>query len=190
MKKRHGRLRSGASLVETLVAVLILALLAGAIFTGSRAALASYQKSTFVSECQLVSDTVNNALSDVLRYASFTADEAGTVTSFANSTYGVGEGEGVLTVANGIFYLTAAVDDPEDETQPINPAAVRLLSEAAYSYLRVEPSDFSLGNSEAASIALTLTESGGVVSGSYRLYDPVNQQLSEVYTFHFRSVNE
>ena len=175
--------RRGMTLTETLMVVLIIALLTLVIATGIMAAFHVYIQSTFASASQMVSDTVDLALSDVLRYATdVETDGSGDVTAYTNSSYGVTDGK--LHVGTdddrGLIYLRYEGADSTEN--------VLLLSDLSYSGLRVVPDDYD-PDTGADSGAFDLRYIDGVFSGSYRLYDPVNSLLSDSFEFSFRTVN-
>lgn len=184
--RRILRSRRGASLTETLVCVLILALMAGVIMTGSRTVARVYQAHTFVSESATVSDTINTALSDVLRYAGVTASGDGTVGAYSSSSYGVENAQ--LQIYNGEILLSA--DTGENEK--------RLLNTATYSGLYVVKPTFVVSDDISATVSrilsgtpetFTLSVEDGTVTGAYRLYDPFSGSLSEITAFSFRPMD-
>lgn len=165
---------SGVTLVETLTAVLILALLSGIILVGSRSMLTVYQGHTFTNESAMVSDTINTALSDVLRYAVPDGEKyTNTVYQFSGS---------YLRIREGKIWL------PGDGKQ------TGLLNSGAYSSLYVlegdvtEPPDDPINYSGTVPLS-TAADNPGVISGSYRLYDPFSGKLSDPITFSYRMVN-
>lgn len=169
------------TLFETLTAVAILALLSSIILVGSKAAMSSTQKNTFTTECQTVSDTINTALSDPLRYVTgITVDAAGNVIAYTNPNYKITNGK--ITVGTnagnisdaGLIYL---------DTDKL------LLKGAAYSSLMVVPTDFQVGDSYDSNFNLTYNNATHTFSGIYKLYDPINKVLSKTCSFTFRSVN-
>lgn len=189
MKRAARRLcgRAGMTLVETLMAVLIITLLTSVIFIGSQAAARVAVQDTFAAESQSVADTINRALSDVLRYAEdITTDSAGRVTAYTSSEYGISDGS--LRVGTGEFgtqdtghiYLLYVVGDKD--------ASISLLSNLSYSGLMVVPADYTPGSGADIS-GFDLRYSGGVFAGSYRLYDSAHHLLSDSYEFSFRAVN-
>lgn len=173
--------RGGMTLFETLAAVAILALLSSVILAGSRAAMSSAQKNTFSAECQTVSDTINTALSDPLRYATeISVDSGGEVTAYTNPDYQIADGRiavgtGAGSVSDtGLIYLDSGK---------------LLLRGAAYSSLAVVPADFQAGERIPSDFRLTYNNAAHTFSGTYRLYDPVNKLLSGACSFTFRNVN-
>lgn len=181
---RRLRGHGGMTLFEMLAAVAILALLSSMILAGSQAAMVSTRKNTFAAECQTVSDTINTALSDPLRYATdITVDSGGSVTSYVNPDYQISAGKitvGTGTDAEGISNAGLIYLDADK----------LLLKGAAYSSLEVVPTDFKIGTAAVpADFQLTYSNDTHIFSGSYKLYDPVNKLLSKTCSFTFRSVN-
>lgn len=188
MKRAVSKLRgrSGMTLVETLMAVLMITLLTAVIFIGSQAAVRVTVQDTFAAESQSVADTVNKALSDVLRYSeNVTTDDSGKVT-YTNSGYGITEGSlRVGTNESGIqdkghIYLLYVAGDKD--------ASIFLLGNLSYSGLWVVPdkADYDTGD-DISGFNLRYTD--GVFTGSYRLYDPMHRLLSDSLPFSFRAVN-
>lgn len=173
---------AGMTLVETLAAVVMIALLTGVVAAGVTAAVHIRTQSAFASESQLVSDTINAALSDVLRYADdVETDGSGNVTAYTNAGYGVrggtlcvGTGDG----DRGMIYLNNSGSS----------GSILLLSGPSYSGLLVVPDAFD-PTADSVGAAFDLRYSGGVFSGSYRLYDPVSGLLSDTVEFTFRALN-
>ena len=182
---RRLRSRNGMTLIETLAAVLIIALLTSVILSGSQAAFHVYVQNTFAAESQNVADTINKALSDVLRYAvNVKTDEDGYVTAYTNSSYGV---------TNGVICLGQTSSDDEgliflDYYGEDNDRNIFLLSDLSYSRFRVVPEDYDPDEGGDVSF-FDLRFSDGVFAGSYRLYDPLSHRVSDVFMFSFRAVN-
>jgi len=177
------RCRAGMTLTETLMAVLMITLLTSVIAAGIMAAFRVNIQSTFASTSQVVSDTIDLALSDVLRYAAdVETDGSGNVTAYTNSGYGIAGGKLCVGTGDdrGLIYLKYDGADSDGN--------VLLLSDLSYSGLLVVPGDYD-PDTGSDSGAFDLRYADGVFSGSYRLYDPVNGLLSDLFTFSFRSVN-
>ena len=87
--KRKLKSSKGFSLLETLVALIIVLLVASCVTIGISASNRVYKRSLFVSESDLIASTIDIALSDVLRYAYDIncADDTNTVSSFSNKNY-------------------------------------------------------------------------------------------------------
>lgn len=171
----------GMTLVETLAAIAILALLSSIILIGAQAAVLSARKSSFAAECQTVSDTIDTALSDPLRYATdVTVDGDGNVTAYSNPNYRIADGAVTVGVNQGsagdlgLIYLASGK---------------LLLNAASYSHLVVVPENFSPGAPYSSNFKLTYNNSTHTFSGGYQLYDPIDKQLSGTYSFLFRDVN-
>lgn len=186
MKRAARRLcsRAGMTLVETLMAVLIITLLTSVIFIGSQAAARVTVQDTFAAESQSVADTINRALSDVLRYAEdITTDSTGRVTAYTSSEYGISDGSlrvGTGSEDAGHIYLVYGSAGSADN--------LPLLSNLSYSGLMVVPEDYTPGSGADIS-GFDLRYSDGVFAGSYRLYDSAHHLLSDSYEFSFRAVN-
>lgn len=178
------RSRGGFTLLETLLTVLLLVLLTTMIFTGTQAAFRVYAQDMFSSDSQTVSDTIDQALSDALRYATgVTTDSVGRVTAYTNTDYGIRNGMlsvGTETQDAGMIYLNFEGSGSSGN--------VLLLSDLSYAGLMVVPEDYNpaaggdIGHFE-------LIYADGVFSGSYRLYDPDKDLLSDAFAFSFRALN-
>jgi hypothetical protein len=175
--------QGGMTLFETLAAVAVLALLSSMILAGSQAAMSAARKNTFASECQTVSDTINTALSDPLRYATdITTDGAGVVTAYTSPDYQISGGKitvGTDTDAEGISNAGLIYLD----------AGKLLLKGAAYSSLEVVPADFQAGDPLSGEFLLNYDNATHVFTGSYKLYDPVSKLMSKTCSFTFQTVN-
>lgn len=177
--------KKGMTLMETLAAVLMVTLLSTVILSGSQAAFRVYVQDTFTSESQLVSDTINKALSDVLHYAvNVKTDTNGKVISYTNRNYGVTGGNIQVGQDSGVdegrIYLDFHGVGSKDN--------LFLLSDLSYSGLQVVPPDYDMSGSSNMEI-FDLHYSEGVFTGRYRLCNKKKHLLSDVFSFTFRAVN-
>lgn len=171
----------GMTLVETLAAIAILTLLSSIILIGAQAAMLSTRNSAFTAECQTVSDTIDTALSDPLRYATeITVDDGGNVTAYSNPDY---------QIANGVVTVGVNPGSTGDLGLIYLASGKLLLNAASYSNLVVVPENFSPGAPYSSNFKLTYHNLTHTFAGSYQLYDPINKLLSGTYSFLFRSVN-
>lgn len=187
----------GMTLTELLVTMLLLVMMTATVTLGTRAGMRVYRSSRFISESHLISETIDNALSDVLRFASNPIILDDEVVHFDQTGYGLyNENSGTLKVANGIFYLTTITDQSREAT---NNDAMRLLSIGSYANLWVVPGDTVLNGDALTLNEITydetserfypLTWKNGVFSGCYKLYDPQYHHLSETFEFCYRPLN-
>ncbi len=88
--RSFGKLKSrlGYTLTEAIVSVLIIALLAVALSSGLSVAMKVYKQSLFTSNSEILADTINAALSDVLRFASDVDTGTGSGGSSGSGTTG------------------------------------------------------------------------------------------------------
>mgnify|MGYP001481373421 FL=1 len=102
--KRH---KQGFTLIETVVALLIVTMLSVVLVTATRTALNVRSNEEFESESEMLAATVNIALGDVLHFAQYSPDAAyaGGVPAFTNRGYGILKGH--ILVKNGRFYINA-----------------------------------------------------------------------------------
>ena len=180
------RCKKGVTLLETMFTVLLIAFLTTMVLTGSQMAAKVSVQTNFGAESQMVADTINKGLSDVLRYAvKIKTNEEGFVTSYTNTSYGIQDGViGIgpnLNGDKGMIFLDSG--GGESHREPI-----WLLSNLSYSDLMVVPTDFN-PETDAVTQFFDLRYSDGVFTGSYRLYNSSNHLLSDVYRFSFRALN-
>lgn len=142
MTKKLGQKR-GYSLLEALLAVLIISLIAVAVSSGLSAATKVYREAVFSSNSQILQDTINAAASDILRFAkdvnTVNGPDGGTV-CFCNSEYGAVTDEGYIGEKNGYLYLFANSSD----------SGGLLVNTGAYDDMKV--SDFRMSYEESAKI--------------------------------------
>jgi prepilin-type N-terminal cleavage/methylation domain-containing protein len=140
----------GFTLVEMLVATLVLALIAGAIIVGMRATSTVFWKYDFAASSDTLASTVNDALRDVLRYSAYDGLSNGSAV-FTNDEYNVSSGaimissDGTNASDSGKLYI---VDGS---------GAKALVNVGGYDSLAIE--NFSM------------SYSGGLYSGSYTITD-------------------
>ncbi|WP_304509183.1 type II secretion system protein [Anaerotignum sp.] len=159
----------GFSLFESMVALLIIALLTVGISTGVKAAAGIYKRSLFVSEGDVLAATLDTALSDVLRYSSSISEEDGTV-QFTNTNYSMVNGH--LVLKDGWLYLNLTDEEADDASDP---SLTLLLSGGIYSSMEIE--------------SFTLNYSDGVFSGNYVIQSKEDAALEKSYDFYFRTLS-
>ena len=123
MKVKSGE--SGMTLMEMLTVTMILVILVTAMGTGMALAMQTYEVSLFHAESAMVSDILNTALEDLLRFSWVTETEEGYWIS--NGDYGISGGE--ICETDGYLYLRGIGEE------------YLLVNEGTYGALRVE--DFS-----------------------------------------------
>ena len=176
MPKKLRRGSRGFTLMETLVASLLIVLAASVVVVGSQAAVRVTAGDSFASESQTVADTVDRALSDVLRYATdVRTDSGGQVVSYDCGAYGIAGGTVRIGAGAGEGKIYLSKDDD----------SLSLLNDFSYAGLSVVPADYVPGSGGG----FGLKYAGGVFSGAYRLYDAGRGMLSDVFEFSFRAVN-
>ncbi|MEG2037020.1 MAG: prepilin-type N-terminal cleavage/methylation domain-containing protein [Ruthenibacterium sp.] len=167
MKKRNAR---GFTLVEMLTAVLILTIMGVGLTTGIASAVQVYHGSVFSSESQLLSDTMDTALADVLRYAKYEeAETADTPLRFSNANYRVVRGS--LLAYEGRLKM-----NPTDAAVGGGESLMNLLSDSAYSSM-----DFT-------DLTLSYDVQTHVFSGSYTLESKRGSALKKTVTFAYRTL--
>jgi type II secretory pathway component PulJ len=157
---KYLRSRRGLTLVEAIVTVMILSLISLAIATGLIVATRAQSQSIFESESGLLANTINLALSDVLRYAEYESNIGTTNVYFSNNDYSLGL-EGHLTVEDGILVYR---NGTTGGTPLVN------------DYLGLKMKNW------------TLSYSGGVFSGGYELWDATDTIGRDDFTFAFKTL--
>lgn len=172
MRRRCSR---GFTLVETLVALLVVGLLTGAISVGIRTAVSVRDEMRFVSESEILASTLHTTAGDVLRYAVNISGEHDP--AFQNEAYGIeGASYGQLLVGKdesdptlyGRIYLTNAL--LADHTT----GDLLLLGSGVYTDLVVQN--------------WQLTYDNELFTGAYTIASR-NGKLTKDFTFVFRPVN-
>lgn len=161
MKKRA---RRGYTLVELLVSILILLLVSMAVTAGIGAASRVYRTSVFASESELLSDSVELALSDVLRYSKVVDANASPVT-FTNINYEVAGGH--LFLRDGYLQLSRRGDTGN---------AVDLLTEGTYATM------------ELSAFEMTYDEDKKTYTGAYTIQSTAETTMTKECSFCFRSL--
>lgn len=103
---------AGFTLMEMIVAIAILVLISTAMTSGLAVATRSYRDSVFHSDSEVLCDTLNTALSDVLRYAVFTGSAPDGTLLFANDQYNILSG-GHFVNQDGRVYIDTGGDMSE-----------------------------------------------------------------------------
>ncbi len=167
-KKR--RRSAGFTLLESLIALLIVVLITACVAVGTSASGRVYRRSLFASESDLTAATLDIALSDVLRYAyAVECAEDGTVLSFSNDNYSVAGGH--FVIKEGFLYLNTS-DTLSDDTvgEHLKPLI------GGNTYTASTLTDFQLSYRE------------GVFSGSYTLASRYYADLSKTFPFQFHAL--
>ncbi|MGI6032197.1 MAG: hypothetical protein ACOX69_02095 [Coriobacteriales bacterium] len=179
----EGRARAGFTLTETLAALLVLVILTGVVALGVSAAVRIYNQEQFASQAQVLSDTIDTALSDAYRFMDYDEDSGTFSVEYAGGSDDVviesTDSSGVSPVASidgssttdrGQVYLqgTSVLKDSEETSDTL----VRLLNAGVYGNCTVAIDD-----------DFTCTEKK--VSGGYTVYS-ADASLSRHYDFTFR----
>jgi len=163
------RTKRGFSLLESLITLTIVLIITVCVTIGISASNRLYRKSLFSSESEILSSTIDIALSDILRYSTNVINTDGNI-SFSNSNYSVVNGH--LLVKDGRIYINVSDENPDDVMGP---------------YLKT-----IVGNSTYTTIdasELTLDYSDGVYTGSYTLTSNFDTSLSKTFDFTFRTLS-
>lgn len=172
MKQHKRRKNRGFTLVEAVVTCLMMSLVALAITTGTQGAIGAYYSSLFVSEGDILVNNLEIALSDVLRYASYTREEEDTlVPHFNNEEYRILDG--CLVLEDGFFYLQANTPTEAEVAK-----RTLLINRGCYSNLRIK--EFEL----KYNVSTMLYE------GSYVLKDQTRDRMERKVEFCFRTLKD
>lgn len=156
--------RKGFTLVETLVTLLIVTLLTGAITVGITTAVGVHGDVLFASQSDLLASALNTAIGDVLHFATDVSGE--TDPSFQNPAYGLDGESGQFDIIDGRLYLSNALlaDGGRDH--------LLLVGDGMYTNLYIENFDITYSDSR--------------FDGSYTITD--GKHTKEI-KFTFRPVN-
>ena len=168
---KNQRKSSGFTLVETLVSLVILVMLISVVSVGVDTAMRAYQSITFASESDLLSSTIQSALSDILRFAVCEEGEAGEDSgqlSITNESYGLSKGSLFLDNDNGRIMVNSGgtLEHEGGDT-------FFLVNDGAYTSMKI--SNF------------TLKYENGLFSGSYTI-ESANGRLMKTKDYAFRTL--
>lgn len=171
------RANAGFTLTEMLAALAVLVLLTSMIVMGVSVGMKTYQASTFESEAEILSSTINSALSDPLRTITWTTADGVRTYSIVYRDDAAGETleSPELTADNGQIVLTGK--GTTDSIPLLNKGAYGdcIVTNAELNTLETSDSDASL-------------ETPLVISGSYTIQSKINPSLTHTYTFSFVSL--
>ncbi|MPN60345.1 hypothetical protein SDC9_208073 [bioreactor metagenome] len=111
-----------------------MAMISVAVSSGLTVAVKAYRESVFISDAEVLQDTINTAMSDILRYGKYTGTDGDGTLLFGNDKYHILSG-GHFVNANGHIYLnsgSAGSDDGDPSTLSL------LINTGAYVSLSVE----------------------------------------------------
>lgn len=163
MKNRRKR---GFTFVETLVSLLIVTLLSMAVMTGIRVAWSAHENALFSSESEILADTINTSLGDLLHYASYDQTESDGTIQFSSQEYGVLKG--CIYINKGRLYVKTSSEE--------NAGQLRLVNEGAYTSIDIDAFQISYDSEK------------NQFTGSYTLKGS-RMQTKEI-TFTFESINQ
>ncbi len=162
MKNRR---KKGFTFVETLVSLLIVTLLSLTVMTGIRVAWNAHESALFSSESEILADTINTSLGDLLHYASYDQTDTDGMVQFSSQEYGVLKGN--IYVDEGRLYVKTSSEEKASQ--------LRLVNEGAYTNIDIDVFQLSYDREK------------NQFSGSYILKDS-KAQTKEV-SFTFESIN-
>ena len=176
MKKR---IKKGFTFTETLVALLIVALLSAVVLTGIRSAWSVHDDALFSSESEILASTINTALGDVLHYSSYERNGStatGSIVKISNQNYGILRGS--LEVDDGKLYIK--VSDDEQSSKLV------LISDGAYTNISVTSFRLSYMAYDGGSVpkgtfygSYTLTGAGGQTKEIQYAFQPINTEVRD-----------
>lgn len=168
--KRKLKSSKGFSLLETLVALIIVLLVASCVTIGISASNRVYKRSLFVSETDITAATIDIALSDVLRYAYDVNIKDTNTVSFSNKNYSIDDGH--FVIKQGFLYINTTNDISDDV---IGDHLKPLVGGSTYTASKM--TDFQLNYND------------GEFTGSYTLQSKMYSDLSKTFTFSFRTIS-
>lgn len=169
---RSARAEQGFTLVEMLAAAIVLVLMCGMVTTGVIAAQNLYQREQFSSQAQILSDTIDSALSDPFRFMTSTTNSAGDeVDTITFNGQEISAAGGItLVVKDGMLYLHGDQGD------------FKLLNASAYGSCRVELVD----DPNSPDDDYYCSSAGD--NGAYRIVDAGDPSRSRTYAFYFAPI--
>ena len=167
----------GFTLVETLVAIVILLLMTAGLTIGISAAAKTYKQITFTNNSETLRDTINTAFSDVLRYArNIEAD--GQHVYFSTNDYQAGVISGYVTLDSEGKLIIVNRDDRSIQNS--------LMNDKVYAGLHLE--NFTLTYTEADADANANAGTGGIFTGRYTITDKTGTYNKQGY-FKYKVIN-
>lgn len=106
------RSSAGFTLVEMLAALIVVVLLTGVVATGVSAGMTMYKQTTFTSESEALSSTIDSALSGSLRYAQRTSDGSAYTITYRSTPISSLSPESIVTTSGGKLYWGMGTDHP------------------------------------------------------------------------------
>jgi len=173
---RKLRKQNGFTLVEMLACIVVLLIIGAMCNSGMNFAFNSYQKSIFESDSQMLEDTMNMYIGDILRHATDVQTNGTNVTDFSNSEYRIHEGNLVLQQksADSEEYYLAYTTNRDGEMFTFAVAGESVYAKSLY----IDPASWHLEYN-----AVT-----GVFTGSYTIKSTILDDASRECTFTFRTI--
>lgn len=166
----------GFTLVETLVAIVILLLMTAGLTVGISAAAKTYKQITFTNNSETLRDTINTAFSDVLRYArNIEVDDH---VYFSTNDYQAGVISGYVTLDSEGKLIIVNRDDRSIQNS--------LMNDKVYAGLHLE--NFTLTYTEADADANADAGTGGIFTGKYTITDKTGTYNKQGY-FKYKVIN-
>jgi len=178
LKNTKIKSRKGFSFIELLAALIVITLIG----IGTTAILTSlpglYRRKLFVSESMSVSDTVNIALADILRYSEISSGDEPDILYFSNTAYQIGS-----SAAGGHFVTNK--DNSEIDTIMINRGGG---DDSDISTLSQLVSTGTYSHSVIRDFTIAFDESTHVFSGSYKIQSREDSALYKTINFSYKSI--
>lgn len=167
---------NGFTLVEMLACMVVLLIIGAMCNTGMRFAFNSYQKSIFESDSQMLEDTMNMYIGDILRHATDIDTDGANVTSFSNAQYRIHDGNLVLQqkgIDSEEYYMAyTTIRDGEVFTFAV--AGENVYAKTLY----IDPESWHL----------EYNTSTGVFTGGYTIKSTILENASRECIFTFRTI--
>lgn len=154
------RSRGGFSLTETLIAVALLAILSAGGAVASGVVISVRNGMIQTADAQVLASTILETMADEVRFGqNIVVDGSGNVTRLDSMTFG--PGAKFLVDGNGriIATVTATVSGTGGTTEETK--TYDLLTESAYSHLKVEADSFAMTKDENGNVKIALVITNG-----------------------------
>ena len=172
----------GFTLVEMLACIVVLLMISAICNTGMNFALTSYQQSIFESDSQMLEDTLDMYIGDILRHATeikpdfVDVDDATMVevTEFTNLEYQIYNGNFVLQekqADTGIYYL-----------------GYTSIKDGVVSYYKVAGESVYANSLYIDDWELEYNVAKGIFTGSYKIRSRLLENASRECSFTFRTI--
>ena len=187
---KRTRAKAGFTLIELLVTIVIMVLIATGIGIGMSSGTKAYQKSIFMSDSAMLSDTVNTSLSNLLSHSQNIKFNDGTMKDANGNTLSKSSVGFVFTsVEYGVQdgYFTVSTDGVLSMKTLEDAAAMELINNGIYPDLKI--SNFSIKYVSEGSNAAGSAGRGGYFNVTYKITSTKNSKLTRNVSTVIRMLN-